>query len=317
MSQFSKLFKKVGGINMLRQYARARVLTFTLVQTLLNGFSKKSLEIVRQASENRYLCKLRKKSRKAIAAFQGSYVQQAQERSNKVWVCWLQGMDQAPQLVQQCYASLKAHLQDRQIILLTSENYKDYVTFPRHIQEKIDSGIITPTHMSDLLRLELLLNHGGTWIDATVFCSGGNIPSYMLDSDLFVFQILKPGLDGHATTLSSWFMTACTHHPILELTRALLYRYWETHKAMTDYFLLHDFFQLALEAYPQEWDRVIPFSSATPHCLLMRLFSPYDAQAWEAIRAMTPFHKLTYKFPAEQAAVPNTYYQHIFSTDRR
>ena len=39
-------------------------------------------------------------------------------------------------------------------------------------------------------------------------------------------------------------MTACTNHPILLLTRALLYRYWEKRNAMVDYFLIHDFFQL-------------------------------------------------------------------------
>ena len=35
----------------------------------------------------------------------------------------------------------------------------------------IDSGQITKTHLSDLLRLELLIRYGGTWIDATVFCT--------------------------------------------------------------------------------------------------------------------------------------------------
>ena len=309
MKKFLALFRKVGGMKQLKQYAKARVLGFTMLQILLNGFSKKSLEIVRLASENRFLRKLRKKYRKFIAQHQPSA--EPRQRSNKVWVCWLQGMDTAPEIVQRCYASLQEHLTDRQIILLTEENYRSYVTFPAHIQQKIDSGIITPTHMSDLLRLELLVIHGGTWIDATVFCSGGKIPGYMLDSDLFVYQILKPGLDGHATALSSWFMTACTHHPILELTQALLYRYWEKNKSMADYFLLHDFFQLATERYSQEWEQVIPCSSAVPHTLLLRLFCPYEEQTWAAIRDMTPFHKLTYKFTAEEAALPDTYYQKI------
>lgn len=309
MKKFLRLFQKVGGKEVLKQYLRAHVLLFALVQTLLNGFSKKSLEIVRLAVSNRILCKLRKKYRKFISNFQAS--QLPRQNSDKVWVCWLQGMDSAPELVQRCYASLQEQLSDRQIILLTEDNYRDFVTFPEHIQKKIDSGIITRTHMSDLLRLELLIRHGGTWIDATVFCSGSNIPDYMLNSQLFVFQNLKPGLDGHPTALSSWFMTACTHHPILELTQALLYRYWEKKKALVDYFLLHDFFQLATERYAQEWAQVVPFSNSTPHILLLRLFEAYDADTWSSVSAMTPFHKLTYKFPQEKAELADTYYRHI------
>jgi len=311
MKKFIQLFNKVGGKEVLRQYLRAHVLLFALVQTLLNGFSKKSLEIVRLAVNNRIICKLRKKNRKFIGQFKDTYTPKSRQQSGKVWVCWLQGMEQAPALVQRCYASLRENLPDREIVLLTENNYRDFVTFPDYIQRKIDSGIITRTHFSDLLRLELLINHGGTWIDATVLCSGKNIPAYMLNSDLFVFQTLKPGLDGHPTAISSWFMTACTSHPILELTRALLYRYWEKHNGMVDYFLLHDFFQLATEAYPQEWAQVIPFSNSIPHILLLRLFETYDDATWQAAREMTPFHKLSYKFTDAQAQLPDTYYKHI------
>lgn len=296
----------------MRQYWQNHVLCFALFQALQHGFSKKGLEILRLAVNNKILGKLRKKYRKTIARFQADYVQQPQERSNKVWMCWLQGMDTAPALVQACYASLQKHLPDRQIILLTEENYKSYVTFPTHVQQKIDSGIISKTHFSDLLRLELLIQHGGTWVDATVFCSGGQIPEYMLNTDLFVYQNLKPGLDGHATCISSWFMTACTNHPILLLTRHLLYTYWQKHNKMKDYFLLHDCFQLAIEAFPQEWNRVIPCSNSTPHILLLRLFEPYDEALWQAVQNMTPFHKLTYKFPQSDAEKENTYYARLF-----
>lgn len=315
MKRFVKLFNKVGGWEILRQYWRAHVLLYAMIQTVLQGFSRKSLEIVRLSVNNRILCKLRKKYRRFIADFRAAEQPGKRKQSNKVWVLWLQGMENAPALVRRCFRSLEENLPDREIILLTEENYRDYVTFPAHIQEKIDRGIITRTHMSDLLRLELLLNHGGTWVDATVYCSGGTVPDYMLDSELFLFQCLKPGLDGHATGISSWFMTACTGHPILALTRALLYDYWRTHKSMTDYFLLHDFFQLAIEAYPEEWKKVVPFSNSTPHILLLRLFERYDEGVWETVKAQTPFHKLSYKFDAEQTKLPGTYYRVLLAEE--
>lgn len=311
MKRFIQLFNKVGGWGVLKQYARAHVLLYALIQTLLCGFSKKGLEILRLAVGNKILCKLRRKYRKTIAQFQQTYSPQPRQRSNKVWVCWFQGMENAPPVVQKCYAALQTHLPDREIILITDENYSQYVTFPDYILEKAQKGIIPKAQFSDLLRLELLLHHGGTWIDSTVFCSGGNIPSYMLDSELFMFQTLKPGLDGHPTAVSNWFMTSCTSHPILELTRDLLYTYWKRNNSMVDYFIFHDFFQLATEAFPEEWNKVVPFSNATPHILLLRLFETYDPQIWEGIRNMTPFHKLTYKFSPEDAARDSTYYREL------
>ena len=312
MKKFLTLFNKVGGKEILRQYKQAHVLCFAMRQALDQGFSKKGLEILRLSVNNKVLGKLRKKYRKTIAKFVADNPVSLGEQSNKVWVCWLQGMETAPLLVQKCYASLQEHLGDREIILLTEDNYRNYVIFPQHIQEKIDNGMISKTHFSDLLRLELLLKHGGTWVDATVFCSGGEIPAYMLESDLFVYQTLKPGLDGHSTSISSWFMSARSNHPILLLTRHLLYTYWEKNKKLVDYFLLHDFFQLAIEAYPEQWNKVVPFCNSIPHILLLRLFEAYDPQIWQAAQNMTPFHKLSYKFKPEDAQKDGTYYQCLF-----
>ena len=54
------------------------------------------------------------------------------------------------------------------------------------VMEKWEKGIITHTHMTDLLRLELLIKYGGMWIDATVLCTAKEeeIPCYFFDSDL-------------------------------------------------------------------------------------------------------------------------------------
>ncbi len=311
MKKFLALFNKVGGKEILKQYLRGHVLLFALTQTLLQGFSKKSLEIVRLSVNNKILSKLRKKYARFIGEFKDSYQPAERKRSNKVWVCWLQGMEQAPELVQACFASLKAHLKDREIVLLTEENHRQYIRLPEFIEEKARRGIISHAHYADLMRLELLLSHGGTWIDATVFCTGGEIPGYMLDSDLFMFQNLKPGLDGHATSVSNWFITACTNHPLLRLTQTLLYDYWSKHDQLVDYFIFHDFFQLAIEAYPQEWNKVIPFSNGLPHILLLRLLEPYEADTFRAVAAMTPFHKLSYKFDAAEAQKEDTYYRYL------
>ena len=313
MKSFLAIFKKVGGWSVLQQYLRAHVLLFALAQTVLNGFSKKSLEIVRLAVDNRIYQRMHKKYRRFIKEYIEHNPAEAcsQKHNPVIWTIWLQGMEHAPEVVQKCYASMRKHITDRPIVVITEENFHEYVTFPDYIMEKYQKGIISKVHFADLLRVELLANHGGTWLDGTVFCSDKPFQSYVLDSELFLFQTLKPGLDGHCRGVSSWLMTAYSGNSIILLTRALLHEYWRTHNYAVDYFILHNFIRMSIEAYPQVWNKVVPFSNSTPHILLLRLFEPFDAQVWEGVRRQTSFHKLSYKFTPEQAQQTQTYYTEV------
>ena len=71
------------------------------------------------------------------------------------------------------------------------------------------------------------------------------------------------------------------------------------------------FFQMVIEAYPDEWNKVVPFSNATPHILLLRLFEEYDETIANAVKEMTSFHKLTYKLKEEVYERKNTFYAHL------
>ena len=384
-------FDRAGGMETLAQFTRAHVLGYAALQTLLQGTSQKSLEIVRLSVSNRVQKKLRKKysayiqeylkrEREKQAARAGQAAQgpqatgagkaaqgpqvtgagqapaaaqpakkpeaaqapataqkleaglapgaeqkletpqapaasQPAHKPGKIWMFWSSGEESAPPIARKCIASIRENLPDREVVVLSEKTYRDYVTFPSFIQEKIDRGEMMKAHMADLLRLELLIRYGGTWIDATVFCPGGKIPAYMLDSDLFLFQDLKPGFDGHCQRISNWMITARAGNPVLKLTRALLYEYWREHRKCEDYFIFHHFFEMAIDAYPEEWGRVIPFSNAAPHILLLRLFEPYDDAVWGAVREMTPFHKLSYKFDEAKTQIPGTYYQELFGDE--
>lgn len=314
MSDLSNIFKKAGGIKLISNYAQSGVLFYACIQVAILGLSKKSLEILRLGVYSKVQKKLRGAHKSTILRFIEANKHELERKNSKtVWFCWLQGIENAPFLVKKCYQSLNENLNGREIVVITSENYRDFVSFPQHIIRKLDQGVITKTHFSDLLRLELLISHGGTWVDATVFCSGRNIPEYMLDSELFLFQKLKPGLDGHSISISSWFMTSYTNHPILLLTRELLYKYWETNNRMADYFLLHHFFQIAIETYPEEWEKVIPFCNSMPHILLLNLFKEYDDKWFGYVKQVTPFHKLSYKFEQGLTGIEQTFYKHILS----
>ena len=121
-------------------------------------------------------------------------------RSKKIWFCWLQGLEEAPEVVKACYSSLVRHLEvagqarneGYEIIVIDGKNWREYVELPEYVVEKRGKGLIPAAHFSDLLRLELLILYGGMWIDSTVLCTGEPAKGLPLtayrDADLFMFQ---------------------------------------------------------------------------------------------------------------------------------
>lgn len=311
--RLQEIFKKQGGIDLLKQYQKGGALFTATIEFFLLGKSRTALEILRASARLKIKQKLERKYRKRLEEFDTNWTGRKRTSSNKVWICWFQGIENAPILVQRCYQSVKENLSDREVILITEKNMSEYVRFPDYITDKWKKGQITHTHMTDLLRLELLIRYGGIWLDSTVFCSGGHIPSYMLDpNSLFFFQCLKPGRDAHSSYISSWFISAKSNDKVLMATRDLIYAYWKENDTMWDYFLLHDFMSIVLDRYPEEWKKVIPRDNAAPHILLLRLFERYDEKMWEAIKGQTSFHKLTYKFEKGQEKKSGTYYDVLF-----
>lgn len=311
---FKTVIKKQGGFKSIKHYLQSGTI-FTIVgELLLLGRSRTALELTRMSYQLKIKKKLFKKYGKHIQEFSDKYNNELlQQKSKKVWICWFQGMENAPKLVQECYDSVVRNMPDREIIVITSNNMFDYVEFPEYIVEKWKSGIITHTHMTDLLRLELLIRYGGMWLDATVFCSNKSIPSYFFDSDLFMYQCLKPGGNGHSIFVSSWLISAKTNNKILITVRDLCYSYWMNNTKMMDYFLFHYFMTITLEFYEDKWKEIVPRDNAAPHILLLRLFEQYDEEVWKAISEQTPFHKLTYKSSLEECAKEGTFYDRLIN----
>lgn len=312
-----EIFKKQGGLTLLKQYWKGGALFTAAAEFLLLGRSRTALEILRLSANLKVRQKLEKKYRDRLIAFDRDWNDDLpREQGDTIWLCWFQGIEHAPDLVKKCVESVREHIPGKRIVVITQDNIKEYVQFPDYIWEKWKSGSITHTHMTDLLRLELLINYGGMWLDATVLCTDSNIPEFYFDSDLFLYQSLKPGRDGKSKYISSWLMSARTNNKVLMATRHLCYEYWKTNDALVDYFLLHDFMSIVLEYYKDAWDAVIPRDNATPHVLLLRLFTPFDQRMWQAIRQQTPFHKLTYKFSQAQADEKDTFYDVLFRQGR-
>ena len=108
--------------------------------------------------------------KEVIANYKHSSLENSEQITDvsPIWVCWWQGRDSMPDIVKACYNSILMHAGNHPVILITGDNYHEYVTLPDCILQKWKAGNITLTHLSDILRMLLLKAHGGIWMDSTV-----------------------------------------------------------------------------------------------------------------------------------------------------
>lgn len=231
-------------------------------------------------------------------------------KNKTIWWCWLQGEDAAPPLCKACLSSIRKHFPDYKIVIINEGNIFDYVTFPTYIIDKYNQGKICRAHYADLLRTLLLANHGGVWIDSTVFCTGYD--DYIFDEPFFVFQNVF--LAGKASTAASnWLISADKEHPIMLSMWNILSEYWKENDKAIHYFIYHFFFDMVVKKYTNLWQSVPRYSNIPPHYLQHELLEPYSNKLATRIKHQSDFHKLTYKVSAKGLNTPDLVINKIIS----
>lgn len=318
---FQKLrsrYKQFGGLRLVIEYAKLGVLG-----PVAKGFF--ICLIKRQSFKQIYPIVLEKVEPFLIQKY-GSRVQELNslrsssldhKKSKIIWFCWLQGFDNAPEIVQACYNSIKRNIPDREIKLIDAQNWKEYVEMPDYIISKWEKGRIPAALFSDLLRLELLIMYGGTWIDSTVLCTGfkgSNVQEFKecLDANLFLFQYSKQGCI--PVSISNWFITACKNNEVLMVLREMLYAYWKDFDCTLDYYIFHLFFSMLSKEYPKEIQAMPYGQSMNSLVLLHHLGEIFDRKKWDKLTSKVCFHKLAFRIPKEIEDNKYNYYNYILNT---
>jgi hypothetical protein len=228
-------------------------------------------------------------------------------QSDVVWVCWLQGLENAPQLVKACIASIKRHV-SKKVILITADNFAEFVNIPEHILQKWKDGKISKTHFSDVLRISLLSLYGGCWIDSTVYLMD-TVPQFMRSNPLFCFNISKYGAEFKIAC--SWWISSEERQPIIVETRNVLYEYWKHENRQIDYFLFHKIFKKIIERqdeYKAVWNTKPYVETGHTHILRRYLNDPFDSNKLNEIKSLCVVQKLSYKM--KFADQPNTFFNY-------
>ena len=98
-----------------------------------------------------------------------TYFTKEKRYDNCIWTAWLQGEENAPEVIKMNLASMRKYSNSHRLIVLTNDNIFQYIDIPHQIREKYNRGIIGNAHFSDVVRMMVLAQYGGVWLDATMF----------------------------------------------------------------------------------------------------------------------------------------------------
>lgn len=217
--------------------------------------------------------------------------------------------------IQVCYNSLKRSLPEYEIRVIDAENWKKFIELPEYIERKWKKKQIPPALFSDLLRLQLLIKYGGTWIDSTVLCTefkGSKVKEFKkyLEADLFLFQY-TPESTTRDISISNWFISAHSNNEVLETLRDMLFAYWKDYNCTLDYYIFHLFFKIVAEEYPEQIAAMPYGYSMNSLVLLHHWDETFEHKKWEKLTEIVCFHKLAFRIGDDVKTNKGNYYNHI------
>lgn len=165
---------------------------------------------------------------------------------NIVWVCWWQGEKEMPAVVKMCVNQMRllcGWIPEVTFILVSKENYKEYIELPVFLMDRLEKGEITFTAFSDVLRQCLLSVYGGAWIDSTVLCISAEGIKQLFQTPYFSIKIehekINKESEGQIVTGGRWagFFLNNVGTDAFSFVRDCLLYYWERQDYLINFYI--------------------------------------------------------------------------------
>lgn len=236
------------------------------------------------------------------------------ERNNQtVWVMWLQGFENAPEIVKKCIASQEKYMPGKKFVFLDKTNINDYVDLPDYIEDKWKNGIIGNAQYSDLVRNELLIKYGGYWIDATVLFTDNKLISDIDEMPLFMFSYYYFGFNPEIMELNNWFIHSETNNNMLCLLQKMLLEYWKDYDHAANYYIYHIFESIVNDFYKEEFAAMPIISQVQSHVLATYIYDDFDQTKYEILKKTTGIHKLSTRFEEDKLSKKGIFYDVVIN----
>ena len=228
-----------------------------------------------------------------------TFLRKVEDENSYIWVFWYQGEDNnMPEVVKMCIDSIRRNANGHQVVVLSKYNWDDYIQMPDYIMKGVQKGYITLTHLSDLLRVSLLYEYGGLWMDATLYVThpietGGLNP-------LFDSIKLKSRNNGTISNFrwATFYLYSQKGNPVFEVFRNVLFAFCkDEYKKFIDFLLIDYTFEM-LYRKCEEFRAVIdamPYRNEHLYDLIEYLNHPISAEILTNRWSNTHIYKLNWR----------------------
>ena len=233
---------------------------------------------------------------------------------NAIWTCWFQGEKSVPAIVELCLKSMRRYANGHKVVVLTKENYSQYVTIPRAIENLYETGKLKPAHFADIIRINLLAQQGGLWLDATM------LVVQPISQEVFVSPLftVKTNPEGYFVSRCRWtvFVMGTARGSLLfaKLARAFEIYLSETY-SFVDYFMFDQFIDLLYKTDPEVRKIIdeVPYNNQNIHKLNALMCRKFNEAEFAEICQNTSFFKLNWRSCSSDALASgdDTYYKHL------
>lgn len=238
-----------------------------------------------------------------------------------IWMCWWQGETDMPELIKACVSSVKRNAPaNAKVILITLDNVSEYVTFTDSIIDKFNAEIISYTHLSDILRAELVYRYGGMWIDATYYVSH-KMDESIFEENLFSIAFSKPlwGMDIMRGRWTLSVLGADKGNAAIQFLMEGLWYYWDKADELIDYFLVDYVFDAGYRHFEDIKNSVdtIRKSSNSVYDLQLKMNQSFYENDLSWLQTASDFYKLNRRNEYVKETVGNrkSFYSYIVNND--
>lgn len=235
-----------------------------------------------------------------------------------VWVFWMQGYDKAPVLVKKCIDSIRKST-SHPVLLITKDNIDDYLNLPEYITRKYNQGIITNAQFSDILRMSLLSEYGGLWIDATVFVPK-KIPEEVFYNEYYTCKRHTKKTNYVSKYRWTSFVNGCQKGCIIQKVMADLFlAYWKNNDYLIDYLLVDYFMAVVYNNFQNAKSLVdnLKYNNSMIDELQSRMNLEYSKDEYDSLinQTETFLFKLSWRMEfREEINNAKTYYGYLLSS---
>lgn len=238
--------------------------------------------------------------------------QKSSKLTDNIYVMWWQGLEKAPKLVQNNIKRMQDVFGKENVYIINQKNWKKYCSISDNIIHKFESGKISITALSDIIRFNLLRNTGGLWIDSTVILNGNCKELISNYNDNNFFSISNQDKDYHYISKSrwtAWMIGGKPSYSLFEFATKFYELYFKRHNFLIDYYTIDDiiaYFYNTNSCFKEDVDAIS--SSWQPYLWSTNMSNEDNKKLIEKFKSDSFYsiQKFTYKYDSSIANRPKT-----------